>query len=103
MSRETYFYRSVVVPPGDPTIVVPAADLRITNVALGHEVEDEASRITVKLVYHTPGAKSDDDDSDYEDDTKPLDPNDVEPFTTAVLCHLTYGKVRHKICLRYFY
>ncbi|TBU29495.1 hypothetical protein BD311DRAFT_787713 [Dichomitus squalens] len=85
---------SLEVPPGDPIVINPPADLRITNVALGDEIKDEKSRTTVKLVYRTPGVPSDSDDEDDDrDDDKSLGPDDRDPLTTTVLCSLTLGKI----------
>ncbi|KAI1796513.1 hypothetical protein LXA43DRAFT_1057799 [Ganoderma leucocontextum] len=79
---------SLTVTPGDPTVVTPPADLRITNVALGDEIADENSRTTLKLTYRTPGAGAgDEDEEDEEEAGKP------EELSTAVLCSLTFGKI----------
>lgn len=80
------YLRSLPVPPGKPVVFSPASDLRITNVALGHELADKSGRTTLQLTYPTP-VKVDDDDSD--DDA----PNDIPPMSTTVLCSLTPGKV----------
>lgn len=87
--------RSLTVTPGDPTVITPPADLKITNVALGDEIADENSRTTIKLTYRTPGAGAGDEDQDEgvdeEDDDDAGKPEEV---STAVLCSLTYGRVR---------
>lgn len=92
--------RSLTVSPGDPTVITPPADLRITNVALGDQIADESSRTTIKLTYRTPGAGAgdEDDEEDEEDDEETDKP---EELSTAVLCSLTFGKVRaYPICLQ---
>ena len=84
--------RSLEVKPGEATSFVPAADLRITNIALGEEIADENSRTTVKLVYRRPGAEEDDEEEEEDED------EDEEPkISSAVLCSLTYGKVRRLV------
>lgn len=65
--------------------MIPQADLRITNVALGDVLKDASGRTTVKLTYNTL-VKLDEDDEDEEDVP--------EPLSTTVLCSLTGGKVR---------
>ena len=93
------------MPPGEPTVITPPADIRITNVALGDEIADEKGRTTVKLVYLAPGARGDDDDEDEEDeDDKENEDEDDESMkvSTAVLCSLTYGRVRLlSVCIEY--
>ena len=83
--------RSKTIQPGEPTEIGPVADLRITNVALGDEVADEKSRTTVKIHYRPPGSQ---DDSDEEDEDEDEEKSGAE-LETAILCSLTYGKVRH--------
>ena len=84
--------RSLEVKPGEATSFVPAADLRITNIALGEEIADENSRTTVKLVYRRPGAEEDDEEEEEDEE------EDEEPkISSAVLCSLTYGKVRRLV------
>ena len=86
--------RSLEVKPGEATSFVPAADLRITNIALGEEIADENSRTTVKLVYRRPGAEEDDEEEEEDED----EDEDEEPkISSAVLCSLTYGKVRRLV------
>ena len=79
----------MAVTPGDPSVISPPADLRITNVALGDEVADESGRTTIKLVYRTPGAGGDSEDEDEEDEEE----DKPEQLSTTVLCSLTCGKV----------
>ncbi|RDX44885.1 hypothetical protein OH76DRAFT_1408682 [Lentinus brumalis] len=76
---------SLEVKPGEATAFVPAADLRITNIALGDEIADEKSRTTVKLIYRPPGAE-DEDEEDEEDEDEPA-------VASAVLGSLTPGKI----------
>lgn len=75
--------------PGKPEAVVPQADIRITNVALGDILANASGRTTVKLTYDTPAKL----DSDDEDEPK------IEPQLTTVLCSLTAGKVCQAISL----
>nr|VWO98353.1 Zn(2)-C6 fungal-type domain-containing protein [Ganoderma boninense] len=80
---------SLTVTPGEPTVITPPADLRITNVALGDQIADESSRTTVKVTYRTPGAAAGDEEDDEDDDES----EKPEELSTAVLCSLTFGKV----------
>lgn len=68
--------------PGQPQAVIPQADIRITNVALGEEVADASGRTTVKFTYNTLIQVDTDDEEDA-----------LEPLSTTVLCSLTAGKV----------
>lgn len=72
--------------PGKPVGIEPQADLKITNVALGHELKDASGRTTVKLTFQPPIQPESDDE---DDDEKP----NSEPSET-ILCSLTPGKVR---------
>ena len=56
----------MAVSPGEPAVIAPPADLRITNVALGDELEDENSRTSVKLTYRGPGGSEDSDEDEEE-------------------------------------
>ena len=87
----------MAVSPGEPAVIAPPADLRITNVALGEEVADESGRTTVKLIYRTPGANSDDEEEEEEDEENEDEEKEDKPeqLSTAILCSLTCGKVRH--------
>ncbi|KAA1472844.1 hypothetical protein DENSPDRAFT_930576 [Dentipellis sp. KUC8613] len=76
---------SVAVNPGEPYSVVPQADIRITNVALGDELQDETGRTSVKLIYNRPGVGADEDE---EEDDAPED-----SLTMTVLCSLIPGKI----------
>jgi FK506-binding nuclear protein len=74
--------------PGKPQTIVPQADIRIANVALGEEVVDASGRTTVKFTYNTPIQVDEDDEEDAP-----------EPLSTTVLCSLTAGKVGNlQIC-----
>ncbi|KAL0956477.1 hypothetical protein HGRIS_002623 [Hohenbuehelia grisea] len=70
---------------GDPTLVEPAADIKITNIALGHELADPKGRTTVKLVYQpiTADLSEDEDEDEDEEKEKPVD------LATTVICSLT--------------
>jgi FK506-binding nuclear protein len=80
-----FFIRSLALKPGKKETVQPPSDLRITNVALGHELADPSGRTSLKFTFKTPvQVDSDDDDNDVQ----------MEPLSTTVLCSLTPGKVR---------
>ncbi|KAF9465030.1 hypothetical protein BDZ94DRAFT_1190046 [Collybia nuda] len=82
---------SLVLEPGKPVGFEPQADLKITNVALGHELKDASGRTTVKLTFQPPTQlESDDDDDDDEDDEK--NANSSGPSET-IICSLTPGKI----------
>lgn len=90
-----YFCRSIALKPSDePVSFIPQSDLRITNIALGDELADAASRTSVKLTYQTP-VKLDDDDEDDEEDAP-------EPLSTTVLGSLTPGKVRLAVSIQIY-
>lgn len=72
--------------PGTPEFLRPAADLRITNVALGAELADQSARTSLKFTYNKPIRM---DDSEDEDEEPPTD----ESTASTVLCSLTPGKV----------
>lgn len=84
------FCRSITATPGEPSVISPPSDIRITNIALGEEITDENSRTTIKLVYRRPG--SDEPDSEDEEDDEEEE-NDNSELSTTVLCSLTPGKV----------
>jgi hypothetical protein len=65
--------------------VVPPADLKIVNVALGHKLSDASGRTTLTMTYYQP--HTEDDDEEDEDEAAVVE-------STAVLCSLTPGKVR---------
>jgi hypothetical protein len=73
-------HRSLELAPGQRETVVPVADIKITNVALGDRVVDSTGRSTVKLIYN-PYIHDDDEDEESPDEQ------------TTVLCSLTAGKV----------
>ena len=78
--------RSVTVTPGKKVEVVPQADLKIVNVALGHELADTSGRTTLTMTYKPPTTVDEDDEEEE---------NEADgPESTAVLCSLTPGKVR---------
>ncbi|KAI0743736.1 hypothetical protein C8Q80DRAFT_1272384 [Daedaleopsis nitida] len=85
---------SIEVTPGEPTVITPPADVRVTNIALGDEVADEKSRTTVKLTYRAPGGGQDSDDEE-EDDEEEEDEEDEGKgrIATTVLGSLTCGRV----------
>jgi FK506-binding nuclear protein len=83
--------RSVTVAPGEKVKVVPQADLKIVNVALGHELSDASGRTTLTITYRPPTPISEDEDEEDEDEADIPESTDSE---TAVLCSLTPGKVR---------
>jgi len=73
--------------PGKPETVVPQADIRITNVALGDILADASGRTTVKLTYNSPAKIDSDDEGEPE----------VEPQLTTILCSLTAGKIEQTV------
>lgn len=79
--------------PGEDGIesFVPQSDLRITNIALGAELQDENARSTIKIHYKSLAAPDDDeeDDEKEEEDEEENGPQLVE----TVLASLTPGKV----------
>lgn len=80
---------SMAVSADEPIEFAPPADLRITNVALGADLEDEHARTTLKLVYSgIPAEPETDEESEDEDEEE----HPGEPIAT-VLCSLTPGKV----------
>ncbi|EIW62941.1 uncharacterized protein TRAVEDRAFT_26444 [Trametes versicolor FP-101664 SS1] len=81
---------SITATPGEPSVISPPSDIRITNIALGEEITDENSRTTIKLVYRRPG--SDEPDSEDEEDDEEEE-NDNSELSTTVLCSLTPGKI----------
>ncbi len=84
------FHRSITATPGEPSVISPPSDIRITNIALGEELADESGRTTIKLVYRRPGADEPDSEDEEDDEEKE---NDNSDLSTTVLCSLTPGKV----------
>ncbi|TFY64101.1 hypothetical protein EVJ58_g2850 [Rhodofomes roseus] len=87
---------SLEVKPGEDGIAsfIPQSDLRITNVALGAELEDENARSTVKIHYKSLAAPSDDEDEDEEDeDDDEEEKEGGAQLVETVLASLTPGKV----------
>jgi len=78
---------SMAVEANEPVEFAPPADLHITNVALGADLEDESGRTTLKLIYSGLPATPESDEEDEEDEEQA-----PEPIAT-VLCSLTPGKV----------
>ena len=62
-----YHFRSVKLVPGEPESIIPPADLRITNIALGDEIADDNARTSVSLIYQRPAASDESDDEDEEE------------------------------------
>lgn len=90
--------RSLAVIPGDPTVINPPSDVRITNIALGDELEDASGRTTLKLSYRPAGAGEDSDSEDEDEDEDEADKSEDAPtIETTVLGSLTPGKV----CIAY--
>ena len=74
-----YHFRSVKLVPGEPESIIPPADLRITNIALGDEIADDNARTSVRLVYQRPAANDESDDEDEEEkEEKDEDEDDEE-------------------------
>ncbi|KAI0644740.1 hypothetical protein C8Q79DRAFT_1001987 [Trametes meyenii] len=83
---------SLTATPGEPSVISPPGDIRITNIALGDQLADENGRTTVKLVYRRPGADEPDSDEEDEDEDEEKE-NDNAELTSTVLCSLTPGKI----------
>ncbi|GJE95071.1 hypothetical protein PsYK624_112500 [Phanerochaete sordida] len=79
---------SMAVAADEPIEFAPPADLRITNVALGAELQDETGRTTLKLVYQGLPPQPESDEEDEEDEEE----HPGEPIAT-VLCSLTPGMI----------
>lgn len=79
--------------PGEDGIesFIPQSDLRITNVALGAELQDENARSTIKIHYKSLAA--DDEDEDEEDEDEEKEDEDGPQLVETVLASLTPGKV----------
>ncbi|KAJ3559682.1 hypothetical protein NM688_g190 [Phlebia brevispora] len=72
--------------------ITPAADLRITNVALGADLADAKGRTTLKLVYLPLGDSDDEDEDEDEDEEDGDDAPKGEP-AEATLCTLIPGQI----------
>ncbi|KAI0829737.1 hypothetical protein BC628DRAFT_1512543 [Trametes gibbosa] len=83
---------SITATPGEPTVISPPGDIRITNIALGDVLADESGRTTVKLSYRVPGSNEKDSDDEEEEDDEEEDEENKE-LATTVLCSLTPGKI----------
>ncbi|ESK97034.1 fkbp-type peptidyl-prolyl [Moniliophthora roreri MCA 2997] len=77
--------------PGEKEVVVPSADLKITNAALGDVLADENSRTSVKLVFRKIVAQEDSDNDAEENE------EDSVPTSTTFVCSLTPGKVEQAV------
>lgn len=77
------FYRSLELVPGEEEVVLPQADVRVSNAALGEELLDQNGRTAVKIFY-----SKNDDDSEDEDEG-----GGDENIASFILCALTAGKV----------
>ncbi|KIK09163.1 hypothetical protein K443DRAFT_671656 [Laccaria amethystina LaAM-08-1] len=75
---------SLALQSGKPEPVIPQADVRITNVALGEELKDVTGRTVIKFSFENP-IQMDDEDEDEEEPTPAI--------STTVLCSLTAGKI----------
>ncbi|KAK2463188.1 hypothetical protein APHAL10511_004843 [Amanita phalloides] len=88
--------------PGNEEVIIPIADLKVSNVALGETLVDPNGRSTVKIVYsclRPSDADEDENDDEDEDEVEDKDEDedeDGEPKEiTTVLCSLTAGKFEH--------
>ena len=92
-----YHFRSVKLVPGEPESIIPPADLRITNIALGDEIADDNARTSVSLIYQRPAASDESDDEDEEEKEEKDEDEDVEEdgqeIVQTFLGSLTPGKV----------
>ncbi|KAJ6625519.1 peptidylprolyl isomerase [Mycena sp. CBHHK59/15] len=67
-----------------PLTIVPEADLKLTNVALGDLIADAAARTSLKLTFKTIVGKNDDESESDEEEL---------PKSTTFICALTAGKI----------
>ncbi|EIN11508.1 hypothetical protein PUNSTDRAFT_83132 [Punctularia strigosozonata HHB-11173 SS5] len=75
---------SIVLKPGQKEVVQPAGDLRITNVALGDQLDDENARTSVKFTFSKPVQVDEDEEEEEEEETS---------LTSTILASLTPGKI----------
>lgn len=83
------FLRSQELTPGKEEAIMPVADLKISNVALGDTLVDSNGRSTVKITYAAPVFSDEDEDEDEDGDDNEDDRKEV----TTILCSLSAGKV----------
>ncbi|KAF8726519.1 hypothetical protein AX14_007764 [Amanita brunnescens Koide BX004] len=77
--------------PGKEEAIMPVADLKISNVALGDTLVDSNGRSTVKITYAAPVFSDEDEDEDEDGDDNEDDRKEV----TTILCSLSAGKFEH--------
>lgn len=77
---------SIVLKPGQKEVVQPAVDLRITNIALGDQLDDENARTSVKFTFSKPVQVDEDEEEEEEEDEE-------TSLTSTILASLTPGKV----------
>lgn len=75
--------RSLDLAPGKEEVVVPQADVRISNASLGEKLADQSGRTVVKVTYSKLGGADSDEEEEQEE----------EPTSSFILCALTAGKV----------
>ncbi|RXW21630.1 hypothetical protein EST38_g4221 [Candolleomyces aberdarensis] len=80
---------SLVLAGGSDGFVVPAADIRVTNISFGEELPDANGRSVVKLAYKALTAPDSDDEEEEEDEDEENEPK----LVTTVLAALTAGKI----------
>ena len=86
--------RSVKVEPDAAISIVPANDLRITNIALAETLQDSEGRTSVKLVYFNTSRDLDDEaDEENGEEAEGGGEKVTEEPVTTILCSLTAGKV----------
>ena len=90
----TLICRSVEVKPGQEVKFNPGTSLRITNAALGEELENETARSTIKLTYDHLNTGDDDEDDEDENDNDEDDEKVGMVQKKTILCSLTPGKVK---------
>ncbi|EKM81056.1 hypothetical protein AGABI1DRAFT_127097 [Agaricus bisporus var. burnettii JB137-S8] len=73
---------SLELAPGKEEVVVPQADIRVSNAALGEKLQDQDGRTVVKISYSKHGGDSEAEDED----------EDEESVASFILCALTAGK-----------
>ncbi|KAF8588630.1 hypothetical protein K439DRAFT_1384157 [Ramaria rubella] len=80
---------SLVIAPGKKVTHEVIRDFKITNAALGAQLEDDKARSTLKVSYEPPPLS----DGDEEDDVPKKSPSKKTKKTEIALCSLTPGTI----------
>ncbi|THH19960.1 hypothetical protein EW146_g1320 [Bondarzewia mesenterica] len=75
---------SIAIKPGERESIIPQGDLRITNVALGDELQDDSGRTSVKLTYLRPVNVEDSDSDSEEAEIEGTEATTIEQATVDV-------------------